>query len=67
MRVRKHIYINGMVQAVFFRFETSRVAKENNVRGWIRNLPDGRVEAVLEGETYDGQSITGSDQVRVVP
>ncbi len=50
MRVRAHIFISGRVQGVFFRFETHREARRRNVKGWVRNLPDGRVEAVLEGE-----------------
>ncbi|MEM3677823.1 MAG: acylphosphatase [Candidatus Bathyarchaeia archaeon] len=50
MRRRIHIYISGQVQGVFFRYETRRVAKELGVSGWVRNLPDGRVEVVAEGE-----------------
>ncbi|MBS7645850.1 MAG: acylphosphatase [Candidatus Bathyarchaeia archaeon] len=50
MRRRTHIYISGQVQGVFFRYETRRVAKELGVSGWVRNLPDGRVEVVAEGE-----------------
>lgn len=38
-----------MVQGVFFRQETSRKAQQQNVKGWIRNLSDGRVEALFEG------------------
>lgn len=47
--VRAHIYISGRVQGVFFRSNMRRVAIENGVKGWVINLPDGRVEAVLEG------------------
>jgi len=50
MRVRAHVFISGRVQGVFFRYETRLRAIRNNVTGWIRNLPDGRVEAVFEGE-----------------
>lgn len=50
MKVRARMFINGRVQGVFFRSETHRKARRYNVTGWIRNLPDGRVEAVLEGE-----------------
>ena len=50
MKVRAHIFINGRVQGVFFRSETRREAKKHDVRGWVRNLPDGKVEAVFEGE-----------------
>jgi len=38
------------VQGVFFRSETKYEAVKRNVCGWVRNLPDGRVEAVFEGE-----------------
>ena len=47
--VRAHLFISGRVQGVFFRANMRRVAKEHGVKGWVRNLPDGRVEAVLEG------------------
>jgi len=50
MKVRAHVFISGRVQGVFFRYETRLRAIRNNVTGWIRNLPDGRVEAVFEGE-----------------
>ena len=50
MKVRVHVFISGRVQGVFFRYETRLRAIRNNVTGWVRNLPDGRVEAVFEGE-----------------
>lgn len=50
MRARAHVFISGMVQGVFFRSETAHEAKKHGVTGWVRNLPDGRVEAVFEGE-----------------
>jgi acylphosphatase len=50
MKVRAHVFISGMVQGVFFRSETIDEAKKLGVKGWVRNLPDGRVEAVFEGE-----------------
>ena len=46
---RVHAYITGRVQGVAFRWETQRVAEQHQVRGWVRNLPDRRVEAVFEG------------------
>lgn len=50
--VRAHLLVHGRVQGVFFRANMRRVALENGVKGWVRNLPDGRtVEAVLEGPT----------------
>ena len=50
MKVRTHIYVSGNVQAVYFRLNTSNKAKEMNITGWIKNLCDGRVEAIFEGE-----------------
>jgi acylphosphatase len=50
MRVRAHVLVDGRVQGVFFRSETKYEADRQGVRGWVRNLPDGRVEAVFEGE-----------------
>ena len=49
MKVRVHILIEGKVQGVFFRQNTKEEAKLRNVKGWIRNLPNGRVEALFEG------------------
>jgi len=42
--------VSGFVQGVFFRYETRDLALELGVNGWVRNLPDGRVEAVFEGD-----------------
>jgi acylphosphatase len=50
MKVRAHVLVSGMVQGVFFRSETRYEAKKRSITGWVRNLPDGRVEAVFEGE-----------------
>jgi acylphosphatase len=50
MNVRAHVLINGRVQGVFFRSETGFRARRLDIKGWVRNLPDGRVEAVFEGE-----------------
>jgi acylphosphatase len=47
---RAHVLISGRVQGVFFRAYTRDKARELGLRGWVRNLPDGRVEAVFEGE-----------------
>lgn len=44
-----HVIIKGRVQGVFFRMETLRTAERHGVNGWVRNMPDGRVEAVFEG------------------
>ncbi len=48
--IRVHIYVSGRVQGVFYRSNTRRKALELGLTGWVRNLPDGRVEAVVEGE-----------------
>jgi acylphosphatase len=42
--------VSGRVQGVFFRGATQERMRELGLRGWVRNLPDGRVEAVVEGE-----------------
>lgn len=47
--VRVHLRIYGRVQGVFFRANMRSVAERLGVKGWVRNLPDGSVEAVLEG------------------
>ncbi len=47
---RVRLYVTGKVQGVFFRQTLKVMAKKNNVFGWVRNLRDGRVEAVLEGD-----------------
>ncbi|MFP4045893.1 MAG: acylphosphatase [Candidatus Aenigmatarchaeota archaeon] len=49
-RARAHLFISGLVQGVFFRKNTKRQAKKRDLVGWVRNLDDGRVEAVFEGE-----------------
>jgi len=48
--VRAHVFISGYVQGVNFRWYTQRKAEEQGVTGWVRNLWDGRVEAIFEGE-----------------
>jgi acylphosphatase len=50
MKCRVHVFVSGMVQGVFFRAATARLAQRLELTGWVRNLDDGRVEAVFEGE-----------------
>ena len=47
---RTRLFVTGKVQGVFFRQTLKVMAKKNNVFGWVKNLKDGRVEAVLEGD-----------------
>ena len=47
--IRRKAFISGRVQGVFFRESCRRVAQDNNVSGYAKNLNDGRVEVVLEG------------------
>ncbi|MCK8602701.1 acylphosphatase [Desulfoferrobacter suflitae] len=47
---RVHVWVSGRVQGVFFRSYTRDAALQRGLKGWVRNLPDGRVEAVFEGD-----------------
>ncbi len=49
-KVRAHVFIRGRVQGVLFRSTTREEANLRGVKGWVRNLEDGRVEAVFEGD-----------------
>jgi acylphosphatase len=51
--VRYRVLVSGRVQGVFFRDTCRRLAAQYGVAGWVRNLPDGRVEAVFEGLAED--------------
>jgi len=56
-KIRSHIFVEGKVQGVSYRAATKRIALKSNVVGWIKNLPDGRVEAVFEGDEDDVQDV----------
>jgi len=56
MRQRAHVFYSGRVQGVGFRFSVREVACGFEVTGWIRNVPDGRVELIAEGEPTETQA-----------
>lgn len=69
-RSRAHVFVSGTVQGVYFRASTRDEARARNVDGWVRNLDDGRVEAVFEGPRADVEAMVewcheGSDRARV--
>jgi acylphosphatase len=51
-KARLHVLIEGRVQGVFFRASTRDEARARGLSGWARNLPDGRVEALFEGDKW---------------
>ena len=75
--IRYRVLVSGRVQGVFFRDTCRRVAEQHGVAGWVRNLSDGRVEAVFEGpETdvrrlldwaHDGPRLAVVDNVAIHP
>lgn len=48
--LRRHVIVHGRVQGVGFRYSVERAARARGVAGWVRNRPDGSVEAVFEGD-----------------
>jgi len=57
MKARARILISGEVQGVFYRDHTRRWASAVGLSGWVRNLPDGCVEALVEGERESIESL----------
>ena len=49
-KTRAHVFVTAKVQGDYFRQNTQMTAREHGATGWVRNLPDGRVEAVIEGD-----------------
>lgn len=58
-RTRVHVFVSGDVQGVLFRQAIADKANEQGVTGWVRNLADGRVEAVLEGPRDEVYRVVG--------
>jgi acylphosphatase len=56
-KVRAHLFILGKVQGVYFRHNTRIIATRFGVKGWVRNLEDGQVEAVLEGDEINVNAV----------
>ena len=59
MLSRVHAFVSGRVQGVAYRYFVERRADEIPVTGWVRNLRDGRVEIMAEGEKADLESFLG--------
>ena len=57
VKVRAHIFVSGKVQGVFFRQKTRQQAENLGVKGWVKNLDDGKVEAVFEGEKEEVETL----------
>ncbi len=58
-RVRLHVYFAGTVQGVGFRYAVRHLASRRPVTGFVRNLPDGRVELVTEGDRQEALGLLG--------
>ncbi|MCD6447457.1 MAG: acylphosphatase [Thermoplasmata archaeon] len=54
---RAHVRIYGKVQGVWFRAHTKDIADKLGIKGWVRNVPDGSVEAVFEGDDESVEKI----------
>ena len=70
MKIRAMVTVSGRVQGVNFRYYTKQTAERLNVTGWVKNLPDGRVQGCFEGEENDVSALidwcrTGPGSARV--
>jgi acylphosphatase len=63
--IRRRILFSGHVQGVGFRYTAQGLAKQFDVRGFVRNLPDGRVELVVEGHEREIQRLFAAIQERM--
>lgn len=55
--VSRHVRVTGLVQGVFFRAWTAEQARKLGVTGWVRNAPDGSVEAHVQGDRWSVQQL----------
>ena len=76
MPIQRRVLVSGAVQGVFFRQSTRELARELNLSGWVRNLLDGGVEAVFQGEPdavermlawcHHGPPLARVDEIQVI-
>jgi len=65
MKKQVHIYYEGRVQGVGFRYTTQYLAQQLNVTGWVKNLFDGRVELLAEGTEEELRQLLGQMKARL--
>ena len=58
MKQKVHVIISGLVQGVWFRSSTKNTAEQLHITGWVKNISDGKVEAIFEGEEKPGDDLT---------
>jgi acylphosphatase len=62
---RKTCYFSGRVQGVGFRYTAQNIVQQYNVKGYVKNLPDGRVELVLEGPDAEMEHVVDAIRERL--